>query len=246
MSSIDLSLVLPFYNEEKNVEWVLEEMIAAFDRNPFKYELIAVQNGSRDRTSELLDRLCLKHPQLKKITVDVNQGYGWGILQGLKRASGNYVGYTPGDGQVPPEDITGVFLKAKELDLDFVQGKRIRKDTFLRRLNTRIYNFIFHLFFRCGVYDIGSNPKIMKKDWFEKLDLVSKDWFIDGEIALKTHVHGGKMKEFPVAFRKREGGKSKINIGAALQMLKNVILWKWRMMKDPGAKAPSAAVSKAG
>src|SRR3989338_585824 len=139
MDDIDLSLVLPFYNEEKNVEWVLKEMVESFDRNGLQYELIAVQNGSWDKTSDLLDSFCRRHPQIKKVTVEVNRGYGYGILQGLAAAKGRYVGYSPGDGQVPADDIARVFLKGKETELDFMQGLRVRKDTWDRRMNTWLY-----------------------------------------------------------------------------------------------------------
>jgi len=231
-SAPDLSLVLPFYNEEKNVEWVLEEMTGSFRGAGFSFELIAVDNGSFDRTAELIDRMISRDPgAIRKVTVPVNQGYGHGILAGLRSARGTYVGYSPGDGQVPAGDIASVFLKARELDLDFVQGRRIRKDTPLRRLNTRFYNFIFHFFFRCPVYDVGSNPKILRKSWYEKMNLVSRDWFLDGEIILKTHLAGGRMREFPVEFRKREEGRSKINMAAALQMLKNVLRWKLKTVR---------------
>lgn len=229
--SIELSLVLPFYNEEKNVQRVCEELIQALNQQRLSFELIAVNNGSWDKTAELIDDLCKRFPnQIKKVTVEINQGYGWGILQGLKIAGGQHVGYTPGDGQVPAEDIAKVFLEGKKLNLDFFQGQRIRKDTMVRRSNTQIYNFLFHLFFKCEVYDIGSNPKIMKREWYEKLKLISKDWFIDGEIALKTRAYGGKMKEFPVAFKKREEGKSKVNIFSAIEMLKNMIRWKLKVL----------------
>ena len=228
MDDIDLSLALPFYNEEKNVEWVLNEMLGSFDRRGLRYELIAVQNGSWDGTSDLIDQFCRKYPQVKKVTVEVNQGYGYGILQGMAAARGRYVGYSPGDGQVPADDIAQVFLKGKEMGLDFMQGLRVRKDTWVRRLNTGIYNFIFHAFFWSRVRDVGSNPKILKREWFEAIGLESKDWFIDGEIILKTHAAGRKMMEFPVTFRKREEGKSKINLAAALQMFKNVLRWKLR------------------
>lgn len=225
--SVELSLVLPFYNEEVNVEWVLEEMIQALDEKKIVYELILVNNGSWDKTLSLLDHFAKKYPdKLHIVTVEKNEGYGWGILQGLKVAKGLYVGYTPGDGQVPASDIAQVYLKAKELNLDFVQGQRIRKDTFLRRFNTLIYNFTFHLFFRADVYDIGSNPKIIKKDWYERIELTSKDWFIDSEIVSKTALFKGKMKEFPVTFRKREKGSSHINIFSVFEMIINLIRWK--------------------
>lgn len=230
---INLSLVLPFYNEEENVQWVCEELMRTFNAHSLKYELIAVDNGSWDKTVQIVPDLAKQYPDIiKPCRVEVNQGYGYGILQGLKQVSGEYVGYSPGDGQVPAEDILRVYLKAKELELDFVQGQRLRKDSGIRRMNTLTFNTIFHLFFGCPVRDVGSNPKIFKRKWLEKMNLRSKDWFIDSEVILKIHHYGGKMQEFPVAFRKREMGKSKINVLSALEMLKNMLIWKYRILLE--------------
>ena len=228
---MNLSLVLPMYNEEKNGNRVVEEFVAAFKTRNISYELIAVDNGSWDRTGGLIDSLAKKYPgKVKKVRVELNQGYGYGILQGLRTATGDHIGYTPGDGQVPAEDIIMVYEKGRELDLEFMQGKRIRKDSVMRRANTIVFNSLFHFFFRCDVYDIGSNPKIMKRKWYTRLNLISKDWFIDGEIALKTRYFKGKMKEFPVQFHKREEGKSKINLLSVLEMLKNILRWKLKAL----------------
>lgn len=226
-----LSLALPFYNEEANVNRVVDEMIQVYDAKGIDYELILIDNGSWDKTPFLLSEYEKKYPlKVKVVTVSKNEGYGWGILQGLKVAGGAYVGYTPGDGQVPAADIANVYQKAKELNLDFCQGKRVRKDVFLRKMNTHVYNFIFHIFFPSNVRDVGSNPKIMRKEWYEKLGLVSKDWFIDSEIISKTYLMRGKMEELPVAFNKRGKGKSKINLLSVAEMIRNLIVWRFKTL----------------
>lgn len=226
----EFSLVIPFYNEEGNVERVCREIIDEFNNHGIQYELITINNGSVDRTPQLLDRLSGQYPQIKVVTVEVNQGYGFGVRQGFKIASGDYVGYSVGDGQISAADVARVYKIAKEEGLDFCQGKRIRKDTLLRRTNTKVFNFTFHLFFPAKVYDIGSNPKIIKRSILEKISPVSNDWFIDGEIILKTYLLKGKMKEIPVTFLKRERGKSHINLFSVFEMLKNIITWKLRTL----------------
>jgi polyisoprenyl-phosphate glycosyltransferase len=222
----EFSLIIPFYNEETNVERVCEEIVGEFSARKLEYELIAVNNGSGDRTPQLLDKLSGQYPQIKVVTVDVNQGYGFGVRQGFGIASGNYIGYSVGDGQISAADVAEVFGIAREESLDFCQGKRIRKDTLLRRINTKVFNFTFHLFFPAGVYDVGSNPKIIKKSVLERISPVSDDWFIDGEIILRSYLLHGKMKEIPVTFLKREKGKSHINLFSVFEMLKNIIKWK--------------------
>lgn len=226
----EFTLVVPFYNEEENVEAVCREILGEFDSRNLEYEFIAVNNGSKDRTPGMLRGISAANPRMKVVDVDVNQGYGYGVIQGFRQARGAYVGYSTGDGQISASDVYGVFSKMKEQGLDYCQGKRIRKDTFLRRMNTKAFNFTFHLFFPAGVRDIGSNPKIMKRNIFEKISPVSSDWFIDGEIILKSYLLKARMAEFPVAFRKREKGRSHIRFSSIFEMLKNIVKWKFRTL----------------
>ncbi|MFH1665995.1 MAG: glycosyltransferase family 2 protein [Elusimicrobiota bacterium] len=228
---MQFSLVIPFYNEEKNAESVCHEIVEIFSRHNLNYELIAVNNGSRDKTAQLLEQLADKHPVIKIVNVAVNQGYGYGVLQGLKTAQGDYVGYSVGDGQISAEDVYKVYKEAAVNNLDYCQGKRIgRKDSFLRTLNTKFFHFIFHLLYNNNITDNGSNPKILKKTWYEKMKLVSKDWFLDSEIILKTSILNGSMKEIPVTFIKRKEGKSKVNIWGSLKTLKSVLIWKFKLI----------------
>lgn len=230
----ELALALPFYNEEKNVRWVVEELIATFEREKVDYELALINNGSWDKTDSIIDELVREHPaRLKKVVVHPNEGYGWGIRQAFKVMDAEYIGYTPGDGQVPADDIAMCFRKAQELDLDFVQGSRIRKDQAFRRINTIAFNTSFHWIFGCPVKDVGSNPKIFKSKWLQRIHYVSKDWWIDGETMTKIHRWGGKLQEFPVTFRKRELGKSKINLWTSVQMLINMLEWKIKLLSLP-------------
>jgi len=226
----EFSLVIPFYNEEENAERVCLEIVNEFDSRELDYELIAVNNGCADRTPGILRRLSEKHSRIKVVDVEKNQGYGFGVIQGFQHARGGYVGYSTGDGQISASDVFGVFSRMKEQGLDYAQGKRVRKDTFLRRLNTKVFNFVFHACFPANVYDIGSNPKIMKRGIFERISPVSKDWFIDGEIILKSYLLKGRMDEFPVAFRKREKGRSHIKLSSVFEMLKNIARWKLRTL----------------
>ncbi|OGS22598.1 MAG: hypothetical protein A2252_03195 [Elusimicrobia bacterium RIFOXYA2_FULL_39_19] len=227
---IEFSLVIPFYNEEKNAEFVCNDILHTFRNKQLTFELIAVNNGSQDNTPEILARQSQNNKEIKVVKVDVNQGYGHGVLQGLKTAKGVFIGYSVGDRQISADDVYEVFNEARMNDLEYCQGKRTnRKDTLLRTLNTRFFHFIFHILFPSPITDNGSNPKIFKKTWYERIQPESKDWFLDSEIIIKTSVLKGKMKEVPVTFLKRKEGKSKINILASFEMLKN--LFKWRLRK---------------
>ena len=226
--SVDLSIVIPFYNEEENVEKVCGDLSTEFTKHNIHYEIVAVNNGSYDKTPELLKKLSDKFPQIKVVTVEQNQGYGWGVIEGLKSASGNFLGYMAGDGQIKPEDVVRVFEKIKTGGLDFCQGKRIsRDDGALRKINSKIFNTLFQLFYPSPLTDIGSNPKIFTRSLYEKISPVSKDWFIDSEFIIKSSSLGTKMSEVPLSFQKREKGSSHIKLSASFQMLKNILRWKF-------------------
>lgn len=228
----ELSIVMPFYNEEENVEKVCEDLSREFARENINYEIVAVNNGSFDKTPELLDKIVKKIPQVKIITVKVNQGFGWGVIQGLNMASGEYIGYMAGDGQVSPSDVMRVFKKIKNENWDFGQGRRVkRNDGLIRKVSSLGFKSIFHLLFKSQIYDIGGHPKIIKRSLYEKIRPVSKDWFLDSEIILKSSYLTNNVGEVPLTFKKREKGRSNIKIRTVSEMLKNMIKWKIKMIK---------------
>src|SRR3989344_8059999 len=110
----DLSIVVPFYNEEETVELLTNTLINEFNKNNIDYELILVNNGSDDKTSEIVNKLSEKYKNVKAVHVKVNQGYGWGILNGLKIANGGYVGYMDGDFEIQPSGLLNVYKRIKE------------------------------------------------------------------------------------------------------------------------------------
>lgn len=222
---------MPFYNEEGCVVTVIDDLTGTLTARGIAFEIVAIQNGSHDRTAELLEEFADRHPQLRIVTIEVNKGYGFGVINGLQAARGDYLAYMAGDGQVSPEDVAKVFAEMKQRDLDFCQGRRtIRQVGLHRRIVSKIFNTLFRLLFRNSITDIGSNPKIMKRELYEEILPVSYDWFIDSEVLLKTAALGRSMAEVPVLFKKRETGRSHINTLAVLEMLKNMFVWKSRLV----------------
>jgi hypothetical protein len=87
----DLSLIMPCYNEEGNLGYSVPRLVRAFERAGYQLQLITVNNGSSDRTSEVLAELAKEHAQVLPVTVDVNNGYGGGVLAGMPYATGTWV-----------------------------------------------------------------------------------------------------------------------------------------------------------
>ncbi len=224
----ELSLVIPFYNEEGNVEQVLQELSKAFKKSKISYEIIAVNNGSWDKTPKIIDSLKQKNKNIRKIDVKKNIGYGFGILTGLKNAKGKYVGYGWGDAQIAAEDFAKVFLALKNNNLDICKVRRInREESIARKIQSTIYNKLLLFLFAITLTDINGCPKIMKKEVYEAINPQSRDWFLDAEIIIKASRKKYKILELPVISRKRQKGRSKVNFRTSFEFLKNIL--KYRM-----------------
>jgi len=228
----ELSLVLPFYNEEENVERVLKELSAEFKKNKINFEILAVNNGSHDKTSGIINNLVKKYKNIKKVDIVKNIGYGYGILQGLKHAEGKYVGYGWGDGQVAAADFVRVFQNLKTNSLDISKAKRINRDDGLaRKIQSKFYNKLMLVLFFINLSDVNGCPKIMRREVYESLKLESKDWFLDPELIIKAYRKKYKIGEVPIKFMERKSGKSKVKLSTSFEFLKNILRYRFMNLK---------------
>jgi glycosyltransferase involved in cell wall biosynthesis len=226
---IELSIAIPFYNEEENVADVLKEVSKELKNNNINYELIAVNNGSIDKTKDIIKSFIKKDSNIKLVDIKKNIGYGFGITSGLNKASGKYIGYMWGDKQIESKVITEVFKRLKEKNLDVCKIKRIKRgDGILRKIQSKFYNYLLDLIFAIKTDDINGCPKIMKKEVYKNLNLQSKDWFIDTELMIKLHKRNCKIDEIPVIFKKREKGKSNIKITTIFEFIRNLLKYKFK------------------
>ena len=238
-----LSLVIPFYNEEKNLERVVGGLVNNLEKASIDYELILVNNGSVDRSPQILEELAKEKPdRIKVVHVSANQGYGWGIVNGLENANGEYVGYMGGDGQIKPEDAIRVYRQIGRGSCDLAKAKRVsREDGLCRKIYTFVFNRLFWVIFRAASLDINGTPKIFHKDWLERFQLTAKDWFIDAEIMIKANYLGLKVREVPVEFLRREEGRSHVGFTTIWEFARNIINyrlgsgmreWKQRVLRS--------------
>ncbi|CCO09360.1 glycosyltransferase family 2 protein [Desulforamulus hydrothermalis] len=224
-----LSLVLPMYNEAANAAAVVNELIAALEKEKICFELILVDNGSRDGTGLILAKLAQGNPAVKVVRVPRNLGYGWGIINGLRWAAGEYLGFMGGDGQVDPADVPRVFkhLLAGNFQLCKVKRQK-RQDGLLRKLVSHIFNKLFVYTFKVNVGDINGSPKIMTRWCYENLNLCSKDWFLDAEVVLKASYLNLSVGEIPIVFRRRQGGRSSVRPRTVWEFLRNMTIYRIR------------------
>ena len=236
----DVSLVIPLYNEEGNVRSLVATLAPALAG--LDHELILVDNGSRDGTSGLIDELAAAADTIRKVTVEHNEGYGHGILSGLREARGRWVAFMCGDLQVAEADVAVILEKAVSEGHDLVKAVRVdRRDGFKRRFFSFALNRLVPLVFATGGQDVNGTPKVMTRDLFQRLSLESKRWFIDAEIMIKASTMPTlSLAEVPVVFHPRREGRSTVRcITASLEFLKEMAryrfthLQRYRVARQP-------------
>jgi glycosyltransferase involved in cell wall biosynthesis len=203
----ELSVVLPAFNEEANIERVVRECTAYLtDRVP-DHELLAVDDGSRDQTGEILDRLVTEVPRLRSLRHLQNRGYGAALRTGFAASAKRFVFYMDSDGQFDIRDLDLLLPLVTDAD-HIVTGFRIeRRDPFIRRLNARLFNrFLVRLLLGVRVRDLNCAFKIVPKRVLEQLTLESTGALINAEIFGRALRRGVRVKEVGVHHYPRTGG----------------------------------------
>lgn len=225
VSAPELSLVMPCYDEEEVVEHTIGDLFAAFDAAGRRLELIAVDNGSRDRTGAILADLARRELRLVVARVEVNEGYGNGILAGLPLARAPWVGLICADGQVAAEDVVRLFAGAdpEEGPRLLKVRRRFRRDGIRRKIVSVLYNVLMMVLYPgLGSIDVNGNPKLLPRPALEKMSLVSKDWFLDAEILIQARSLRLPVVEIDVVGHARGGGKSNVRASTCLEFARHL------------------------
>jgi glycosyltransferase involved in cell wall biosynthesis len=219
----DVSFVMPCYNEESMIGYTIPRFVGAFERAGYRLQLVAVDNGSVDRTGSILADLARQHPAVEPFRVEVNRGYGFGVLQGMPLCRAPWVGFIPADGQVDAEDVVRLYEAARSSD-GWVIAKvrrRFRLDGVVRKIVSVSFNMLVRVLWpRLASIDVNGTPKLMPRELFQALQpLKSNDWVLDPEIMVKAHYLGARVLEFNVFGRMRSNGLSNIRASTCLRFL---------------------------
>jgi glycosyltransferase involved in cell wall biosynthesis len=222
----ELSIVIPCYNEADVIRNTTYRLVESFRRKNINLELVLVDNGSTDETEKIIDEMIAQGLPIVKSKVNVNQGYGKGVLYGLQACMGKFVGFTCADGQVEAEDVVRVYEIAhnsKTPKLVKVR-RRFRMDGMIRKIISIIYNAITIVMFgRIGSIDVNGNPKILPYEYLKRMNLQSKDWFLDAEVMIKAKRLGLEVYEFNVMAQMRGGGKSHVRPQTCWEFIVNLL-----------------------
>jgi len=192
-----LSVFLPSHNEEGNIERVVKGLEAELPSVADDYEIIVVDDGSRDRTGEIADRLAAADNHVKVVHHPVNRGYGGAVISGVRAATMPYVLLCDGDGQFDPRDIA--LLAAKTPECDVVVGHRVsRADPLMRRINGKAWTTLMRLMFGIGISDIDCGFKLFKREQLKGMELRARGAMISTELMARLAGRNAKVKEVDV------------------------------------------------
>lgn len=226
----EVSVVMPCYNEEACLGETAPALVDAFLQEGMRLELVLVDNGSRDRTAQIIDDLIEQGLPITKVTIDVNQGYGHGIRRGLEACRAPVIGYLCADGQVAPEDVVRTYrlMEGREERVLAKVRRRFRQDSWKRKIVSINYNaLMFVMFGGTGAIDVNGSPKLFSRKHFERMQLVSDDWFLDPEIMIKTKELGLRCIEIDVEGYARHGGTSNVKRQTIVEFLVNILRYRF-------------------
>lgn len=214
---MDLSIVVPIYNEEENISALYDKVTSALAASGLKYELILVDDGSRDKSFSLLKMVAAKDPRVKVIRFRRNFGQTAAMAAGFNAAAGDVVVPMDGDLQNDPADIPLLMDKINE-GFDVVSGwRKERQDTFInRKLPSMLANGIISMLTGVHLHDYGCTLKAYRREVLDGINLYGEmHRFVP---ALASQV-GAKVAELPVRHHPRLHGTSKYGISRTLRVI---------------------------
>ena len=212
---IKLSIVIPCYNELKNLPLLLDRCRQVLVRKDI--EIILVDNGSTDNSYAFINESLEEFPFVSLIRVENNQGYGHGILEGLKAASGEIMAWSHADMQTDPGDtIKGLeyFESVSDSSLIFAKGRRCGRPI-VDSLFTVGMSFFETLLMRTFMWDINAQPTMFHRSFYESWDAPPSDFSLDLYAYFMAKSSGLRIERFPVYFKKRAFGVSHWNFSLA-------------------------------
>ena len=223
-----LSYFFPAHNEEANIEGLVAEALDSLPGIAETFEVIAVNDGSRDRTQALADELTAAHPGVvRAVHHPTNLGYGAALRSGFAASRYELVAFTDGDRQFRVEDLGRLTERLAAADHpDVVVGYRIRRaDPLVRTLYARAYRLADRIFFGLTVTDVDCACKLFRREALEGIHVESDGAFFSAELLIKLRAAGRSVVEVGVPHYPRTAGSP---TGAKPQVIGRAVRDFWR------------------
>lgn len=220
-----VSIFMPAYNEEGNIAATIMDAKEAANRIAQEYEIIVVNDGSLDKTAEIVKGLSKLDPHIRLVSHSVNKGYGAAVKTGLNACHNDWIFFTDSDGQFHYDEIEKFVLASQSADL--VMGYRKKRmdpfhRVFVAQVLLKIWNF---LLFGLTVRDVDCAYKLFSKEVRDKIKLKTESAITVSEFIIKAKAAGFRIKQLPVThyarrFGEQTGGNWRVILKAAGESFK--------------------------
>lgn len=227
-----LSVVVLCYNEEATVASVVEQVSGIMQSLGMDYEIIMVNDGSRDRSGEIGRELQTRIPHFKLIEHFPNRGYGGALKAGYAAATCDWIAYVPGDNQFDFREISLLLSRAREADI--VSGYRAkRQDPFVRRLNALGWNTVVRLLYGYLCRDIDCGFKLFRRELLEHVHIESNGAMVDTEFLAGARARGYKIADVPVTHLPRTAGNpTGANFKVIFRAFRDQVRFRLRLWRE--------------
>lgn len=229
-----LSIVVPAYNEAANVVPAIEEIAAVAQSLNIDYEIILVNDGSRDATGELArTQLAPRIANFKLVEHFPNRGYGGALKAGFAAATKELIAFTPADKQFDFKEVTKLLAKLTP-EMTLVSGWRVnRQDPLIRRLNGMGWNLVVTILFGRLIHDIDCGFKVFRREVLSHIHVESNGAMIDTEMLSEMRARGYKMTDVPVTHLPRVAGNpTGANLKVILRAFRDLFKFRLRLWKE--------------
>lgn len=223
------SIIIPCYNEADNIVNLVKKIVPL--QKKYNLEYVLVENGSIDASKEIFkNEIEGQYDNIKVVYVNMNQGYGYGIQQGIKKSTGEYVGWIHADLQVSPNTLINFFekveLECSKTNLLFLKGKRGNRSAFDRFFTNGQSIFNTCLFHKV-IYDVGAIPVLFHHSLIDVIDIDSmpNDFSIELYVYREAISRGYLVIRIKVDLLQREKGKSSWNHGLKSKIKQSKIIF---------------------
>jgi glycosyltransferase involved in cell wall biosynthesis len=229
---LSLSIVLPAYNEEANVENAVNEVSTVAQQLCADHEIILVNDGSTDRTGEVARELAVRIPNLRIVEHYPNRGYGGALKAGFAAASKDLIAFFPADKQFDFREVEQLLNRINEADI--VCGCRInRRDNVIRKLNAFGWKMVVRLLFGYLCRDIDCGFKVFRRRVLSHVNIVSDGAMIDTELLAGARARGFNIVEEPLTHLPRMAGEATgANLKVIVNAFRDLAQFRWRLSQE--------------
>ena len=221
-NALDVSIVVPLFNEEQNVVPLTDRIAVAMASTKLRWEMIVVDDGSRDNTPTELAKASAKHPELNALYLRRNYGQTTAMQAGFDAAQGALIVTLDGDLQNDPADIPLMLAKQQETGADIVSGwRKQRQDHAIKsNLPSRLANKLIAKLMRMELHDLGCSLKVYKRDLIDELHIYGELHRFIPAVAMQ---YGATIVEQEVSHHKRQFGVSKYGLDKTIRVALDII-----------------------